>query len=330
MDLRTEILTKLPVRKKVTPSGWLTINCPMCTSQGQSRNDTKSRGGFVFKDGLSYHCFNCNYKASYQTGRLLNKKMRMLLTGIGFSDSEVKTLQLQAMKEKSDEPDTFKPSYDDITFKEVALPQGAKLFEEFTDPKDAANIIQLYKYIHQRNLLFYKNYYYTNVAYNNFNNRVIVPFTYKGKTVGYSARLFKDSKGPKYYTSSQPGYMFNMDNLFKERKYVILVEGVFDAIAIDGVAVLHNELNPNQINLINKAKITSEIIVCADKDKAGNKLVKTALDNDWSVSFPEFEKGIKDCADAVQKYGQILTIRMILDNIVRSKTKIQVLTKIGA
>ena len=79
MDLRTEILTKLPVRKKVTPSGWLTINCPMCTSQGQSRNDTKSRGGFAFKDGLSYHCFNCNYKASYQTGRLLNKKMRMLL-----------------------------------------------------------------------------------------------------------------------------------------------------------------------------------------------------------------------------------------------------------
>ena len=82
--------------------------------------------------------------------------------------------------------------------------------------------------------------------------------------------------------------------------------------------------------MINKAKTTSEIIVCADKDKAGNKLVKTALDNDWSVSFPEFEKGIKDCADAVQKYGQILTIRMILDNIVRSKTKIQVLNKIGA
>ena len=39
--------------------------------------------------------------------------------------------------------------------------------------------------------------------------------------------------------------MYNMDVLSKRRKYLIVVEGVLDALSIDGLAVLHNKLNPS-------------------------------------------------------------------------------------
>ena len=52
MELQNTIITHMPGKRKKTPSGWTTINCPMCTTNGQSRPDTRSRGGFRFVDGM--------------------------------------------------------------------------------------------------------------------------------------------------------------------------------------------------------------------------------------------------------------------------------------
>ena len=39
------------------------INCPCCIFMGESRNDTRGRGGvFLDHDKTGYNCFNCGFK----------------------------------------------------------------------------------------------------------------------------------------------------------------------------------------------------------------------------------------------------------------------------
>ena len=82
MELQNTIITHMPGKRKKTPSGWTTINCPMCTTNGQSRPDTRSRGGFRFIDGMVYHCFNCG--SAQVMPRTFGKKLVGLLRGIEF------------------------------------------------------------------------------------------------------------------------------------------------------------------------------------------------------------------------------------------------------
>ena len=37
-------------------------------------------------------------------------------------------------------------------------------------------------------------------------------------------------------------------------------------------------------------------------------LIKQAIDYDWSVAFPNWTEDVKDCADAVKKYGKLFVI----------------------
>ena len=77
-DISLTISGKLGGRQ--TPSGWSTTNCPMCLKNGQSRPDTRKRGGFKISDStISYHCFNCGYKSSYKQGKVLTTKFVDLL-----------------------------------------------------------------------------------------------------------------------------------------------------------------------------------------------------------------------------------------------------------
>ena len=78
-----------------TPSGWSTTNCPMCIKRGQSRPDTRKRGGFKTSDTtISYHCFNCGYKASYKQGKVLTAKMVDLLQALNVDSTEINKLSL--------------------------------------------------------------------------------------------------------------------------------------------------------------------------------------------------------------------------------------------
>jgi DNA primase len=70
-----------------------------------------------------------------------------------------------------------------------------------------------------------------------------------------------------------------------------------------------------------------DIIVVPDRDKAGIVMVNAALRYGWSVAFPEWETGIKDVADAVAKYGQLFTMRSILNSVQTNKLKIQLYSK---
>ena len=117
-----------------------------------------------------------------------------------------------------------------------------------------------------------------------------------------------------------------MDAQHWSRKHIILVEGVFDAIAIDGVAILGSEINAKQKDQIDA--LNRKVIIVPDRDKAGSKLIDQACDWGWSVSMPPWHNDIKDINNAVIKYGKILTMQAILKHTYDSKAKIKVNEKL--
>ena len=94
--IQNTILNSLPANKKKTPSGWISFNAPCCIYNGETQ-DKKKRGGIMAgADGtISYHCFNCGYKASYVIGRKLTQKMRTFMSYIGIADDTIKKLAIE-------------------------------------------------------------------------------------------------------------------------------------------------------------------------------------------------------------------------------------------
>jgi DNA primase len=105
----------------------------------------------------------------------------------------------------------------------------------------------------------------------------------------------------------------------------IVVEGVFDALSIDGLAVLHAEINDAQVRLIRS--LGREVIVVPDQDEAGMKLVDRAVELGWAVSMPEWPAGVKDVNDAVIRLGKLGTLLTILAAKETSKIKIELRKK---
>jgi DNA primase len=153
---------------------------------------------------------------------------------------------------------------------------------------------------------------------------VIIPFYQDGKVVRYTGRKIIEGK-PKYLTDSQSGYVFNIDAQKYNRKFVIVAEGQFDAIAVGGVGIMTNEPNEAQVMRLNT--LGREVIVVPDKDKPGAKMLKSAITNGWSASLPPWEDDIKDIADAVKRYGRLYVLSTILHYRVSGEIKINLLKK---
>ena len=73
MSIVSDILALyLPAKRKTTPSGWTSFNAPCCVHNNENA-DTRGRGGVIYEgDNVSYHCFNCGFKASWQHGSNLS------------------------------------------------------------------------------------------------------------------------------------------------------------------------------------------------------------------------------------------------------------------
>ena len=95
--------------------------------------------------------------------------------------------------------------------------------------------------------------------------------------------------------------------------------------SIDGVAVMSNEMNETQIQRVKL--LNKEVIVVPDNDRAGSQLLNTAIDENWSVSRPNWTENIKDVADAVANYGRLYTLFTILHYRTDNRIKIHMLQK---
>jgi hypothetical protein len=320
--IQARVLAALPPKRKMTPSGWDSFNAVCCHNNGEKR-DTRKRGGIRFdKDGFSYHCFNCNFKAGWTPGKLFSKNTKNLLSWLGISDDEVKKLSLEALKQKDDIPVPDKIYNFDLETR--ALPKDCKTISQWIEEGcEDPDFVAVAAYVLDRGMRL-EWYDWMWSEENGYRDRVIIPFYDKERVVGWTGRKIVDGK-PKYLTTAQPGYVFNIDRQTDDRKYVIVVEGQIDAIAVDGCAIMHNEPNETQIMRLNA--LGREVVVVPDNDKAGSVMIKTAIDQKWSVSLPVWGNDVKDVADAVKKYGRIYTIFTILQYREHNQIKITMLKK---
>lgn len=314
-----DILSYLPVKRKQTPSGWVSFNCPCC-------QDKRSRGGIKTNDqGWSYHCFNCGYTASFVLGRTLGYKAKTLLSRLGVSDSDINGLNLESLRHRSihgiiDDRSRSLQVSQNIEFEERDLPPysimvqpGTSQYQYLVDrgaPMDYPYMMQDIDTPHEGVL--------------NPRPGVIVPFTYHDRVVGYATR-FLDDRNPRYINEIQPGYVFGTDLQKADWQHALVVEGVFDALSISGLAVLHADINDAQVRLIRS--LGREITVIPDQDQAGLALIDRALELGWAVSIPSWDHGIKDVNDAVVKYGKLATLLTIMQARETSRIKIELRKK---
>ena len=331
--IQNTILTSLPVGRKKTPSGWISFNAPCCVHNGETA-DKKKRGGIMTSaDGtVSYHCFNCGFKASYVIGRKLTYKMRQFMGYIGIPDDTIRKLAIEAMREEEGDKKYVKKKF--VTFKRRELPKHTRSLgewlEEYTVGTMATEqqnkIDNLLNYLAGRGIgADWYDFMYSSDKHWDVDKRLLIPFYWRGDVVGFTGRMFQQSDKVKYYTDVQPGYVFNMDAQDWTRKFVIVTEGPFDAITVSGVSILGSEINDIQRELIDG--LGRKVIVVPDRDAPGEKLINQAIEFGWSVAFPDWDEKVEDVADAVLKYGRLFTIQSILKTTESNKFKIDLKRK---
>ena len=314
-----DLLEYLPAKRKATPSGWISFNAVCCQHNGSTK-DTRSRGGLKpSEQGWSYHCFNCNYTASFILGRTISFKARRLLSWMGVPDSEIDILNLESLRHRSihgiaeDRQRTF-DILANINFEEQELPP---LTELLTDDNEFRKYLRDRRVPEDYPALIFKN-------HQNHRPAVIIPFTHHSRVVGHTER-YLDNRKPKYISSSQPGYVFGTDLQHANWTNVIVVEGIFDALCIGGLAVMHNTVSDHQAKLIRS--LGKEITVVPDQDLAGMELVDRAIELGWAVSIPPWPADIKDVNDSVVRYGRLATLLTIFENRETSRIKIEMRKK---
>jgi hypothetical protein len=310
-----DVVSFLPGKRKQTASGWISFNAPCCIHRGDTQ-DKRQRGGM--KPGLdgswSYHCFNCGYTASFVLGRNLTFKARKLLEWMSVPQEEIERINLESLKHKSiegllGERQEIVNKLQSIEFEDRDLPAETQELNDFAK-----------EYLQKRCVPLDYPFLYKTMP----RRGVVIPFTHNNQVVGHTTR-FLDDRTPRYIQDIQPGYVFGTDLQKNNWQTVIVVEGVFDALSINGLAVLHAEINEAQVRLIRS--LGRDVVVVPDQDEAGMKLVDRAVELGWAVSMPGWPAGVKDVNDAVIQLGSLGTLLTIMQAKETSKIKIELRKK---
>lgn len=315
-----DILSVLPGNKKKTSSGWVSFNALCCGHRGHGV-DRRGRGGIKFEGSTDWyhHCFNCGFTCNFTLGKSISPKTTQLLVWCGIDKEQIQRWSLESLQRKDFLDFTVKKKIGLVKFKSKDLPNG--------------ELLDLNNTHHAKYVQYLKNRGIDPASYpfmitpndmGRNKNRLVIPFTYRNKIVGHTSR-YLDSKLPKYINDQQPGYIFNLDIQRPNWQVCIVTEGIFDALSIDGVAVMHDDISNEQAMLL--AQLNKRIIVVPDRDRAGLAICDKALELGYSVSLPEWDHSIKDTNDAVCKYGKLPTLISILQSATHSKIKIEMMRK---
>jgi len=315
-----DILSYIPQKRKQTSSGWVSFNAPCCVHTGESA-DRRSRGGIKqAEDDWSYHCFNCGFTASFVPGRPVSYKARKLLEWLGVDPTDIERLNLESLKRKSlldltAERNTIKQTQ--IDFDEKEVPEGVELIDPELDQHK-----HYQQYLDKRGIVL--EYPFLVDKKQGPRDRIVVPYTYKNRIVGHTSR-YLDNRTPKFINSQQPGYVFGYDLQKPNWTSAIVVEGIFDALSISGLACMHETISKDQAQLLKQ--LQRRIIVVPDQDRAGLNIIDAAVEHKFEVSIPEWPEDVKDVNDAVVRFGVAEALQQIYNSAERSKIKIEMAKK---
>lgn len=319
---------------------WIPHNCPACIHNGQPRMDNRKRAGQNHgADGsFSFHCFNCGFKTFWRPGFDAHSKLIDLAKWYGATDQQRMLIAVTAddIKKSGDYDElTDNSSYVKTHIIPKNLPEQAKPFSEWASmpnpPKDFLKVVQK---IAERNVALLSTFdlYWTPETEMNLNDRYIIPFWMHERIVGYTARITWKNSRMKYLNQYPENILYNFDLLNDDTaSNVYVTEGPIDAELIGGVATCHFTIRENQLDWLNQCG--KNIIIVPDRDKDGRKMVEQAIQNGYSVAFPnwgmfEDEDGnnrlIHDVDEAVKKYGRLYNMYMITQATYSSEFEIRV------
>lgn len=326
------ILSHLPAQAKHTRK-CISFNCPCCVYMGERRADTRGRGGlFIEADTIGYNCFNCRFKCLYKAGEGLSFRMKKFLELLGVPSIEISRIRFEELRNSSitykvlgSVSTTVSKPRLDIDFEDVELPRNTCLLHDLISDNSASeDVLDVISYAIDRGVSNHPYLMWVNDTYNKFNRRLMIPYIFRDKVVGYTARCIDPCKKNERYVSVSPNtskYVFNADCLFKNRKYLIITESPIDSILYDGVATMNFQATKKQINLINEFK--GEKIVVPDFGSGGLSMIDTATSEGWGVYFPEWNTKF-DLGEASQLYGRIFVLERILTQYVKNSIEIKI------
>jgi hypothetical protein len=246
--------------------------------------------------------------------------MNQFMRDLSMPDDIISQLRLEALK--LDQNNTAEVRSIIPKFDIRALPMDSQLITELLD-NPPEKLISVLEYMVNRKIYPEDfTFYWTPKV--GFSNRLIIPFLFNNEIVGWTARTIGDAT-PKYLSEQQPGYVFNLDNQKDIREFVIVSEGPFDALSIDGCALLGAEIKDSQNWLLKQ--LGKELVLVPDRDHEGPKTVEQAIELGWSVSMPEWPEDVKDINDAVVKLGKLATLWLIVSAKESNALKIRLRAK---
>jgi hypothetical protein len=247
--------------------------------------------------------------------------MRKFLQWLGAPDDIINKVALDVMREN--EGVAVQSRIAELpTFDTVPLPSDAERIADIIKP--SPHCMSVLEYMVQRGLHLNDVDYYWSPSLG-YRDRLIVPFFYEGRIVGWTARCVLPDKKPKYLTEVQPGFVYGLDKQTYSKEFAIVCEGQIDAIHVDGCALGGSEISDQQSLLLNR--LQKDIVVVPDRDKAGSKLVERAIELGWSVSLPDWSSEINDISDCVDKYGRLYALYSIATAAESSPLKIRLKAK---
>jgi hypothetical protein len=335
------VVSYLPTGSRRSNTDFLKFNCPMCVTRGETM-DKKNRGGAKrSSEGLGISCFNCGFASRYVPGQLLSNNFKNFMRALGMPDLEVSRLNHKAfMLSRVVEDSNTEPQYRGEAafapaFPPVSLPPDTLPLMDWADAGcDDPDFIAVVGYALDRGQGIADKAMWTPEP--EWRQRMIIPFHFRDSVVGWTGRFIHEATEaePKYMSQVPTDFLYNnrvMD--LRDRRFLLMPEGVLDADAVDGISPLGAKLSPRQARWIKDSGKT--VIVIPDRDKSGQRLIDSALEHGWHVAFPRLSRGgnnwweedCKDCAEAVKRYGRLYTLRSIIETASASRLEIEVRRK---
>lgn len=289
--------------------GFEGVKCEVC-------NDYKIRGAFKFEEGqVRYNCFNCGAAGNFTefSGRI-SKNMRNILGSFGLEDTDISTVVNTAFFNKQEDEET-KVSLASLSkvstvTPEIKLPAGAIKLGESDQHLDTQ--IEIAKYLEDRRIDTSKYEFYFSTE-ERFKNRVIIPFFRNNKLIYWQARTIDPNEKKRYDNApvGRESVMFNMDLLRQRTDSVLfVVEGVFDAMSLDGIALLGSKITEAKLILLSESIRPLTFVI--DKDQNGKALGEKLISAGMAITVaPE---GANDVNESFKKYGSIWTVNELMKN----------------
>lgn len=321
------------------PNDWNKCYCEVC---GDGSRTKGPRGGWSFQGEMAfYSCFNCGIKASYDPNRdfPICRDMRRVLEAFGISIKEARFI---ADKNKFIDKPVEEESSDS---EEAVVKPVINLYVKSYDSPDyfvpLSTLPDSNVYAEQARAMLWDKYGLKDTSYpfmlssgltkspdpkeksmaKMLMGRIIIPFYKNGGLIYYQARAMEEDEPKRYINMQVPktNIIFNMDAMYRNHERPLYIfEGAMDAIHVDGVAVMENNLSASQVELLNRCYRKKVIVPDINQDKAAagdNKLIQIGVyENGWGVALPELGSGNKDLSEGIKRYGKLFILQSLVQN----------------